>query len=304
MGHVESIERRHRPALEFYQQALAIRKAIGDRPGMGASLLAVAQAYEALGDYGGAEPLLAQALSIQRAVRNRFEEALALNELGILYWLVGDFPHALASLDAGLSLSRPSRASSARPTCSATWARCCATPGASRRPLPPCTRVSTSPERRRMPISRPSTARTLPWQNGWPATSTPPASMPPAESLFRELDQQASLTAVFATQAQIAAARGDLPAARAAVERTLAILDSPTGAEADFPHRDYLHCAQVLHAWAIFAREHTCMAAAQALVRERAARITSPQMRAGYLTNVPANRAILAWQPTLTTGVR
>ena len=298
MGHVESIERRHHPALEFYQQALAIRKAIGDRPGMGASLLAVAQAHEALGDYGGAEPLLVQALSIQRAVRNRFEEALALNELGILYWLVGDFPHALASLDAGLSLSRAIESEFGEAYVLCNLGQVLRDAGRIEEAIATLHQgldLARAQEDANLEAIYCSDLALAEWMAGdldaagehaavrrEPLRRTRPAGVADRRLCHAGPDRRP---------------RGDLPAARAAVERALSILDSPTGAEADFPHRDYLHCAQVLRLLGDAAREHTCMAAAQALVRERAARITAPR----DARRLPGERARQPRHPRLAT---
>jgi tetratricopeptide (TPR) repeat protein len=65
------------------EEALAIRRALGDRQGLAANLGNLSDVYRAQGNYGGARAILEEALSIQRALGDRLNIADSLRRLGI-----------------------------------------------------------------------------------------------------------------------------------------------------------------------------------------------------------------------------
>ncbi|MFN8446772.1 MAG: tetratricopeptide repeat protein [Caldilineaceae bacterium] len=106
VGSVERHRRNFQAAIPYHEQALAICEIIGDRTGVGASLLNIAQSLGELGDHDQAKPLLLRAISIQQSIGNLWWEATTWNDLGVLYLLVGDLHAAKESLENGLHLSQ------------------------------------------------------------------------------------------------------------------------------------------------------------------------------------------------------
>jgi len=74
-----------RRAIEYYEQALAIFREIGDRRGEGNDLGNLGNAYAALGEVRRAVGYYEQALEIDREVGDRRGEALGCWNLGLLY---------------------------------------------------------------------------------------------------------------------------------------------------------------------------------------------------------------------------
>ncbi|MFM6404835.1 MAG: tetratricopeptide repeat protein, partial [Microcystis sp.] len=72
-------------ALDYYNQALPIRRAVGDRGGEATTLNNIGRVYDALGEKQKALDYYNQALPIRRAVGDRGGEATTLNNIGILY---------------------------------------------------------------------------------------------------------------------------------------------------------------------------------------------------------------------------
>src|SRR6266568_1730676 len=75
-------------ALAYYEQALSIRKEIGDREGQGSTLNNLGYIYNALGQKQRAVACYEQALCIHREVGNRAVEGTTLNNLGYAYFNV------------------------------------------------------------------------------------------------------------------------------------------------------------------------------------------------------------------------
>ena len=89
-------------ALKSLQEALRLRREIGDKMGIATNLLELANFYEGLGQTDQALNLTKEALPTFREVGDRQNEAVCLNNIGWLYFEKADYEDAL------LTLSRPS----------------------------------------------------------------------------------------------------------------------------------------------------------------------------------------------------
>lgn len=85
----------YQQALDYYQQALAIRRDIGDREGEGASLNSIGGGYSSLGQYQQALNYYQQALVIFQNLGHRAGEGTTLNNIGIVYQYLGQYQQAL-----------------------------------------------------------------------------------------------------------------------------------------------------------------------------------------------------------------
>jgi DNA-binding SARP family transcriptional activator len=85
-------------AIGYFEQALAIRRELGDQPGEAQAANNLADAYLELRRFEeGLEPIQ-QALDTQRRVGHRYGEAVALNNLGVVYLRLGRVGEAIACL--------------------------------------------------------------------------------------------------------------------------------------------------------------------------------------------------------------
>jgi adenylate cyclase len=294
LGHVESIERNFHQAISFYRAALDIRRTIGDRAGVGASTVSVAQALASLGDYSQAEPLLREALAIQQAINNRWDEMLTWNELGILYWLVGQGERAIDHLQTGLACSRAieSETGEAYILCNLGQV------------LRDANRLAEAEEtlraglalavaqgdRNLQAIYHTDLALTL-LQAGTHQLAHDEAAL--ARQQFIELGLESSTTPNLATMAAAHLVLNNREEARTCALTCLELLAGEAGETADFPQRDTILCAQVLQQLGEdgLARQSTLRA--RHLLDAKAARISDTEMRASYLHNVWFNRLIV-----------
>jgi CHAT domain-containing protein/Tfp pilus assembly protein PilF len=93
-------------ALEYYNQALPLYRAVGDRSGEAATLNNIGLVYNALGEKPKALEYYNQALPILRAVGNRSVEARTLNNIGAVYDSLGEKPKALEYYNQALPILR------------------------------------------------------------------------------------------------------------------------------------------------------------------------------------------------------
>ncbi|HWT00318.1 MAG TPA: tetratricopeptide repeat protein [Pyrinomonadaceae bacterium] len=95
-----------RKGLEYQNQALTLEREIGDRPGEGRTLASIGASYFALGDKERALADLSRALPILRAVGDKYGEAVALTTTGSVYEKLGDRRKALEHFHQALALYR------------------------------------------------------------------------------------------------------------------------------------------------------------------------------------------------------
>jgi len=95
-----------REALQSWQAALEIYRAIGDHSGEGASLGHLGNVYYRLGQYPEAINFHHQHLDIAREMRDRIEEGRALGNLGLVYYRLGQYPEAINFHQQSLTIFR------------------------------------------------------------------------------------------------------------------------------------------------------------------------------------------------------
>jgi tetratricopeptide (TPR) repeat protein len=93
-------------ALDYYEQALVIRREVGDRSGEGTTLNDLGLLYRNLGKMQDTLDYYEQALVISREVGNRSGEGTTLNNLGLLYSNLGKMQDALDYYEQALAIYR------------------------------------------------------------------------------------------------------------------------------------------------------------------------------------------------------
>ncbi|WP_445176038.1 tetratricopeptide repeat protein [Microcoleus sp.] len=93
-------------AFEYGQQSLAIAREIKDRLGEGAALGNLGLAYRSLGDYAKAIEYSQQYLAIAREIKNRQSEGAALGNLGLAYNSLGNSAKAIEYGQQSLAIAR------------------------------------------------------------------------------------------------------------------------------------------------------------------------------------------------------
>jgi len=93
-------------ARALYEESLAIRRGLGDRGGVADSLNNLGGVAHSQGDYAGARALLEESLAIQRELGDRGGIAASLNNLGYLAHNEGDYARARALHEECLAISR------------------------------------------------------------------------------------------------------------------------------------------------------------------------------------------------------
>ncbi|MGV9978066.1 tetratricopeptide repeat protein, partial [Micromonospora wenchangensis] len=97
---------RRLPALEDYQQALAMYRQAGHRGNEAATLTNIGSVYDSLGDRQRALDHYHQALPIAREVGDRVGEAVTLSNIGRVYDSLGDRQRALDHYHQALPIAR------------------------------------------------------------------------------------------------------------------------------------------------------------------------------------------------------
>ena len=93
-------------ALEKYNEALPIRRAVGDRRGEAVTLNSIGVVYRSLGETQKALEKFNEALPISQAVGDRSREATTLNNIGLVYRSLGEMRKALEKYNEALPISR------------------------------------------------------------------------------------------------------------------------------------------------------------------------------------------------------
>lgn len=94
-------------ARQCYEASLAIRRTLGDRQGVAASLGNLGSAANALGDYTGAKAMYEEALAIKREIGYVNGQAITLICLANLLTETGDYAEALPHYGEALKLCEP-----------------------------------------------------------------------------------------------------------------------------------------------------------------------------------------------------
>ena len=93
-------------ALEYYNQALPLRQAVGDQSGEAATLNNIGRIYDSLGEKQKALAYYNQVLRLDRAVGDPGGEATTLNNIGVVHHAVGEKQKALEYYNQALLLRR------------------------------------------------------------------------------------------------------------------------------------------------------------------------------------------------------
>lgn len=93
-------------ALDSYNQAASLYRALGDRGGEAATLKILGNIHFALGEKQKALDFYSEALAIYRAVGDRAGEAVTLNSIGLAHWNLGDLQKALDNFSQALTIYR------------------------------------------------------------------------------------------------------------------------------------------------------------------------------------------------------
>ena len=96
-------------AAQDYQQALQIRHEIGDKKGEGDTLIDLGTLYHDRSHYDEALKLFTQALQIQRELGNDRNQALCLSNIGSCYFYSGKYQDALTYFQQALQLREKSK---------------------------------------------------------------------------------------------------------------------------------------------------------------------------------------------------
>src|SRR5262249_4063635 len=93
-------------ALEKHNEALSLRRALGDLSGEAITLHNIGTAYRLLGEAQKSLEKYNEALSIWRAVGDRRKGAITLNNIGLVYNSLGETQKSLEMYNEALSISR------------------------------------------------------------------------------------------------------------------------------------------------------------------------------------------------------
>ena len=294
LGGVAFYQRQFAGSIACHEQALVIRREIGDRRGEGSSLINIAQAIrDSGGDYSRARCYLLSALAIERAIANQWDEANVWNDLGILHLLWGDLPEAQTCLERSLALSREIADKAGEAYALLNLGQVLRDMGDSseaRRALVESQRLARQLLDRYLESLCLSHLATVSLQAGDLALAIEQARA--VLAIRSELGLRLWTTADLSTLAAAYMASDDTDAAIDCARQALAILDECGGVGPEFPHRDYFVCYQVLSVAGQIEAACAALQSAYALVMTQASKISDPTLRESFLQNVAVNREI------------
>jgi tetratricopeptide (TPR) repeat protein len=97
-------------ALGSYTEALQIRRDIGDKRGVGSTLLDLGNLYDDKGDHDKALDYYKQSLQIEREIGDESMQAICLNNIGNARFAKGDYEDALTYFQQALQLREKAKA--------------------------------------------------------------------------------------------------------------------------------------------------------------------------------------------------
>ena len=96
-------------ALANFQEALQVRREIGDKRGLGDTLIDLGDFYDDRGDHDQALKMYKEALQLQRDLGNESLQAICLNNIGTAYSEKGQYEDALTYYQQALQLREKSK---------------------------------------------------------------------------------------------------------------------------------------------------------------------------------------------------
>jgi tetratricopeptide (TPR) repeat protein len=294
LGSVEHMRRNYQNAIVYYKKALGVRETVGDRAGIGASLLNIAQSLVGLGDYSKVEGLLLDALGIQQAVAGRSWEATIWNELGILYLMIGNLDKSRHCLTQGLMISKEISAEALQAYILGNLGMVLRDLGELDTAEAYLAESLRFAEEHEDIYSEASCLNDLALLNlSRQAYQEAIEQAQTSLGKFRQLEMESATASNLAVIATAQIAQGNQLAAQITVHRALSILNHHAGKGLDFAQRDYWMCYQVLQALGEAGDATHALTSAHRLLLQQAQKISDVDMRRSYLENVPFNQSIL-----------
>lgn len=287
-------QRDYDAALDYNQQALEIRRQIGDRAGEGSSLLALGQSYSGQGRYAEALAAFQNALSLQQSLGNRWWEAIVWNMLGVVHMLTGEYTQAKSALQTALSITKAIHADVGEAYIQVNIGQVLRDTGElsdAEMALAAGLKFAKQSQDRSLEAICHSDLGILYILQNRPEQAIENGLR--ALQLHSELGTSHSASADYATLARAFLTLGREMEAQDYAYRSLALLDEG-GDGPDFPQRDYWNCAHVLEALGQQEDAEKARAAARLLLSEKIAKISDPTLRQSFMENVSFNREILA----------
>jgi len=105
IGGVYESQGQYQEALEYYHQALTICRTLVDQAGEANILNNIGVVYWDLGQFEKALEYYQHALEIRQTIDNKLGEGSNLNNIGVVYWKLGQYAEAFKSFQASLELN-------------------------------------------------------------------------------------------------------------------------------------------------------------------------------------------------------
>lgn len=293
LGVVEDLQRNFQSAINYYEQALVIREAIGDRAGVGASMLNIAQSLGSMGLHDKAEGMLLNTIRLQKSIGSIWWQANTWNTLGMLYLLVGNLQEARISLETGIKLSQQIGQKN-------TQAYLLCNLGQVLRDLGQLEQArSVLLTALDMAFSQGDVQLEAICLNDLALTNIQQKNFSQAiqqanQSLekFQTLGVELSITSNMALLATAYLALEENGKALHYANETIGILDRCDGEGPDYPQRDYFTCFLVYQKIGENNRAIHALSEAKRLLEKQATQISDPVMRHCFLENIPYHRSI------------
>jgi tetratricopeptide (TPR) repeat protein/predicted Ser/Thr protein kinase len=105
---IEALLGNHKDALAHFQEALQIRRDIGDKRGLGYTLIDLGNFYDDSGDHDQALKMYKEALQLERDIGNEGLQAACLNNIGAVYFAKAQYEDARTYYQQALHLREKS----------------------------------------------------------------------------------------------------------------------------------------------------------------------------------------------------
>jgi tetratricopeptide (TPR) repeat protein len=241
--------------IDYLEQTLAIQITLGDRPGEAYTRLNLGSINIMLGNYHAAQEYLEQALVIHRAIGERRAEAMILTNLAFLHCDLHEYTHARVYSRQALEIAEAIELGREKGYVLAYLGMAL---------------------------------------EGLEDFAAARSAFTQALAIRRELGQQGLVSDSLADLARVALAQGEQAEALTYVREVLAHLQAHGTAGLDHPFVVYESCVRVLAACGEAEQAREVRAAACALLHAHAAKISDAALRRCFLENVPAHRALLS----------
>ncbi|MEM7134382.1 MAG: tetratricopeptide repeat protein [Chloroflexota bacterium] len=281
-------------ASNYYQQSLSIREGIGDRAGVGTTLFNLAMAVRNGGDYDQAQLYYSEALSIQQALGNRWEEVNIWNSMGVSYQELGDYFQAQNCLQKGVDLAIEIGDEVGVAYLLDNMGLVAHDSGNFVK--------AVEHQSNGIAIARKHAEKHLITNYLYHMSMTnlrlgnlelATEQVQTSLTLRQELRMRLSTTGNLATLGEIYLSNNKLLQALEYAEMAISILDECHGEGPEFSQQDYFICSRIFEAAGQAIRAQAALQSAYELIMTRAGRITDPNLRQSFLTEVAINREIV-----------